>query len=178
MLLSGVSLGSMVFQALEGIGSSRSHGVQSEFQQLGQDLQSGSLTAAQSDYAALTSYFSSTQQTSDGSSLSQEFTALGQAIQTGNLSVAQSAYNTLQQDMPQVATQAHSHHHHHSGSSSQTANASTLSTLTHGFISLGQSLQSGSHSAAETAYTTLQQDLTQLGRSGAQSITGQVSLAG
>ena len=101
-----------------------------EFQQLGQALQSGNLSAAQQDFAELTSSGSSAStsgattattttaatgtgsaaSTSPVSSIGQEFTALGQALQAGNLSAAQQAYSAMQQI---GQTQGHHHHHHH-----------------------------------------------------------------
>jgi urate oxidase len=126
-----------------------------EFQQLGQDLQSGNVTAAQQDYAELTASTSgassssttaatatssSSSTASSASSLAQEFTALGQALQTGNLSAAQQAYSAMQQDAQSISqTQGHHHHHHHhsgASSNSQTStdgsSSSTSSTSTTG----------------------------------------------
>jgi hypothetical protein len=65
-----------------------------EFQQLGQDLQSGNLTAAQSDFATLQQLGpqgNSTQTAQSGNPIAQE------------LSAAQQAYTSLQQDLEQFA---------------------------------------------------------------------------
>jgi hypothetical protein len=113
------------------------------------------------------------------SSLTQVFSALGSALQSGNLAAAQKAYSTLQQDVQQTG-QTH-HHHHHSGGSSQTTDSSTGSALSQLFGSLGSALQSGSLSAAQTAYSTLSQDLQQvtLGAGATtQSIAGILSFLG
>jgi outer membrane protein assembly factor BamD (BamD/ComL family) len=133
--------------------------IQSEFQQLGQDLQAGSLTQAQSDFSTLSQNVLGSVQ--NNSSLAQAFSALGSALQSGNVSAAQKAYTTLQQDVQQVG-EGH-HHHHHAGSSSQSSTSSTESTLGQLFSSLGSALTSGNLSAAQTAYSTLTQDLSQLG---------------
>ncbi|HMD86256.1 MAG TPA: hypothetical protein VKO18_16305 [Terriglobia bacterium] len=137
----------------------RAQKIQSEFQQLGQDLQAGNLTQAQSDFSSLTQNISSPQQSN--SPLAQAFSALGSALQSGNVTAAQQAYTALQQDVEQ-AGQGH-HHHHHAGDSSQTTNSSSRSMLSQLFSSLGTALVSGNLSAAQTAYSTLSKDLTGLG---------------
>jgi len=96
---------------------------ETEFQQLGQDLRSGDLRAAQQDYANLerdvqqtssqqvagrhhlhprveSSQFSSTSQ--QANPIAQTFRALAQDLQAGNLSAAQSAFATLQNDLQQI----------------------------------------------------------------------------
>ncbi|MGH9739782.1 MAG: hypothetical protein ACRD4X_14535 [Candidatus Acidiferrales bacterium] len=93
-------------------GSSPSQSAQQEFQQLGQDLQSGNLSAARQDFAAIEQstrqrtsqilhhhhHFSAEgAQPASTSSLSQDFGTLAQALQSGNLSAAQSAFTILQQ---------------------------------------------------------------------------------
>ena len=130
--------------------------IQTEFQQLGQDLQAGNLSQAQSDFSALTQNISWPLQ--NDSSVSQAFSALGTALQSGNLAAAQKAYSTLQQDIQQSGM-AHHHHHRTGGLSSNSNSASgTLSQL---FASLGTAIQSGSMTAVQAAYTALQQDLPQ-----------------
>jgi SOS-response transcriptional repressor LexA len=103
--------------------------VQTEFQQLGRDLQAGSLSQAQSDFSALSQNVSSRLQSNHplpqtlsflrsvhhnagvgslGSSSStestflQQFSSLGSALQAGNLAAAQAAYATLRQDLAQL----------------------------------------------------------------------------
>jgi len=66
--------------------------IQKEFQQLGQDLQSGNLSAAQSDFATLQSLGPQSNSTSSSQSsnpLAQAFNQLEKALQSGNLSAAQ-----------------------------------------------------------------------------------------
>jgi outer membrane protein assembly factor BamD (BamD/ComL family) len=97
------------------------------FAQLGQDLQSGNLQAAQQDFTAIRE--ESTQQlnvspvhihhlhhhhveSSEGSSSSsssqqtnpilQDFSKLAQSLQSGNLQSAQQAFSTLQTDLQQI----------------------------------------------------------------------------
>jgi hypothetical protein len=152
--------------------------IQSEFQQLGQDLQAGNLTQAQSDFSTLSQNVSGSVQ--NNSSLAQAFSALGSALQSGNVSAAQKAYTTLQQDVQQ-AGMGHHHHHRHAGSSSQSTNSSTESTMGQLFSSLGSALTAGNLSAAQTAYSTLTQDLSQLGLgsgSASSSMVGALSFLG
>ncbi|MGH9477282.1 MAG: hypothetical protein ACRD1C_13295 [Terriglobales bacterium] len=133
------------------------------FGALGQDLQSGNLSAAQQDFATLQQNLQqgpqgfgfgpgSQSQGAGNSSLVQAFNTLGQALQSGDLGSAQQDFATLQQDMQQ-GSQVHGgrHHHHSSGSEGNSA----VQT----FNSLAQALQSGNLSAAQNAYSTLQQDL-------------------
>jgi deoxyribodipyrimidine photolyase len=152
--------------------------IQSEFQQLGQDLQAGNITQAQSDFSVLSQNVSGSLQSN--SPLAQAFSALGAALQSGNVSAAQQAYTALQQDVQQ-AGQGHHHHHHHGGSSSQTGSSTTSSTLSQLFSNLGSALQTGTLSAAQAAYSTLSQDLSQLGLGSgmtSQSIAGALSFLG
>ncbi|HTZ83211.1 MAG TPA: hypothetical protein VMB66_08475 [Candidatus Acidoferrales bacterium] len=129
---------------------------QQEFQQLGQDLQSGNLSAAQSDFATLEQLGPNSNSTTSGPSsspLSQAFQQLSQDLQSGNLSAAQQDYSTMQQDIQNHAAQMH--HHHHGGGGGE---ASQISQL---FQQLGQDLQSGNVSSAQSVYTQMQQDLAQ-----------------
>ena len=115
MSVSGVSSSSSLSQSMQ-TWQAKAQKIQSEFQQLGQDLQAGNFTQAQSDFSTLSQNISTPMQTNG--SLSQAFAALGTALQSGNLAAAQKAYSTLQQDVQQTG-QGH-HHHHHAGGSSQT----------------------------------------------------------
>jgi outer membrane protein assembly factor BamD (BamD/ComL family) len=132
---------------------------QQDFQQLGQDLQSGNTSAAQSDFVTLqndlqqtssTSASTSTSTSQSSSPLAQAFNQLAQDLQSGNLSGAQKDYATIQQDFQSQVSQTH-HHHHSSGS--QQSQASQL------FAQLGQDLQSGNLSNAQSDFTSLQQVL-------------------
>jgi soluble cytochrome b562 len=130
-----------------------------EFQQLGQDLQAGNLSAAQSDFATLQQLGPQSQvnTSAQGSNpISQAFEQLSQDLQSGNVSAAQQDFTTIQQDFqnlaqaqPQTQTQPPEHHHHHGGSDG------AISQL---ITQLGQALQSGNLSAAQQAYSTLQLD--------------------
>jgi outer membrane protein assembly factor BamD (BamD/ComL family) len=134
---------------------------QQEFQQLGQDLQSGNLSAAQSDFSGLTSSQQSTfLQPPSNSPITQGLNQLSQDLQTGNLSGAQADYKAIQQDFQSQSLHGHFHHHHHT-EGSQNGGSNPLSQL---FQQLGQALQSGNLSAAQQAYGTLAQDLPQFGQ--------------
>jgi outer membrane protein assembly factor BamD (BamD/ComL family) len=150
------------------------------FQQLGKDLQSGDLSAAQSDFASLQQLVPQSSSTSSSQStnpIAQAFNQLAQDLQSGNLSAAQQDFTTLKQDLQNQATQAtqnqtqavEGHHHHHGSGSS--------SDITQLLNELGQSLQSGNLSSAQSAFTTLQQALTQsTGQTSSQLTTSTVSL--
>lgn len=151
--------------------------IKQDFQHLGSDLSSGNLSQAQSDFSALQQLLPSSQQNSTASSATTAASAqttnpllaavnqLGQDLQSGNLSAAQADFATVQQDVQQAAPQqgaggTHHHHHHSFNSDSNSSQQSAISTL---FSELGSSLQSGNLSAAQAAYSTLQQDFQQMG---------------
>ena len=143
------------------------------FQQLGQDLEAGNLSAAQQDFVTLQNLAPQTGSTSTNPSpLAQEFSQLAQDLQSGNLSAAQQDYTKIQQTFQQATSQGgqvhHHHHHHHSGG----GEAGEFSQL---FGQLGQALQSGNLSSAQQVYATLQQDFPQLGASNAQTSTQQTA---
>ncbi|MGB7823482.1 MAG: hypothetical protein WBL22_14910 [Candidatus Sulfotelmatobacter sp.] len=140
---------------------------QQEFQQLGQDLQSGNLSAAQSDFATLQNLGAqnSTATSPSSSPIAQAFSQLAKDLQSGNLSAAQQDFSTMQQDFQNQsaqsqtqATQGHHHHHHGGGSGS-----SEISQL---FDELGTALQSGNLSSAQQAYSSLVQHFQQLSQTG------------
>lgn len=102
-----------------------------EFQQLGKDLQSGNLSAAQQDFATLTQN-STSQSASPGASsaavsLKQAFGNLQTALSSGDVSGAQQAYSQIQQDFQSQGTQGH-HHHHHGGGASPTQSTDSSTT--------------------------------------------------
>jgi len=159
------------------------------FQQLGQDLQSGNLSQAQSDFTLLQQLLPSGQQNSllapasgaqSSNPLATAVSQLAQDLKSGNLTAAQSDLATVQQDMQQVGQQsgaAHGHHHRHhsdadSGQSSSQPNS--ISTL---FGQLGQDLQSGNVSAAQQVYFSLQQDFQQFALNNSSSSSGAPSAA-
>ena len=163
MSISGVS-SSNVFQASVAQGAqTKFQQIQSQFQKVGQDLQSGNLTQAQADFATLSQELPSSQQagaattTGPTNTLAKAFKALGQDLQAGNLAASQTDFATIQQDAQQQSSgQAQGHHHHHGGGSSQASN-----TLEQAFTSLGTALQSGNLSSAQQAYATFQSDVQQ-----------------
>jgi outer membrane protein assembly factor BamD (BamD/ComL family) len=131
---------------------------QKEFQQLGQDLQSGNLSAAQSDFATLQQNSPSSSliaSTSTSNPIAQAFGQLGKDLQSGNLSAAQQDFSNIQQDVQSQGIPAHHHHHHHGGGGG--GSSSSQGTLAQEFAQLGQDLQAGNVSAAQQAYSTVQQ---------------------
>jgi hypothetical protein len=131
---------------------------QQELQQLGQDLQSGNLSAAQTDFATIQQsgpQISSTSSNQNTSPIAQDFKQLSQDIPSGDISAAQQDYAKIQQDFQSQSAGKHAHHHHQGGGG---GGASAISQL---MQELGQDLQTGSLSAAQQAYSTLQQDFQQ-----------------
>jgi outer membrane protein assembly factor BamD (BamD/ComL family) len=166
MSLTGIAASS-IFQFLNpSTTQSNAQNFQKEFQQLGQDLSSGNLSQAQADFQALQPSVqpasSTTNTQTSSSSLSSAFTQLGQALSSGNLSTAQQDYSTVQQDLQQssAVSGARFHHHYHGASSSQNSSQNPIDQL---FSNLAQALQSNNLTAAQTAYSSLQQEFQALG---------------
>src|ERR1019366_864889 len=144
-------------------------------QQLSKDLQSGNLSAAQSDFATLQAAFSQPAATaSTTNSIAQAFNQLGTDLQSGNLSAAQKDLPTVQQDLQNNLSTNHFHHHHHlsSGSGSGSGDSTNQSSLLQDLNQVGQSLTSSNLAGAQQAYASLQQQLQQFALGGgAQSST-------
>jgi outer membrane protein assembly factor BamD (BamD/ComL family) len=158
-----------------------------DFQQLGQDLKSGNLSAAQSDFTALQQNVTPSASAvtlpqaavNSTSAISQDFAKLSTDLQSGNLTGAQADYNLILQAFQTQAAQSQAptghHHHHHAASSeasdtsaststsptSATASSTTSNPAAQLFTELGQALQSSNLSAARQAYSSLQQDFQQ-----------------
>jgi len=161
MSVSGISSANL-FDLLDSANAtSQKQQLQQEIQQLGKDLSAGNLSAAQSDFATLEKNLPQATSSSQSSNpIAQAFQQLAKDLQSGNLSAAQQDFSTIQQD---VQSQGGGHHHHGHGGSSSGAPQNPVAEL---FSELGQALQSGNLSAAQQAYTTLQQDFQQSAASG------------
>lgn len=181
MSVTGISSSSLFDYSNQSV-QNKMEKIQKEFQQLGQDLQSGNLSAAQSDFATLqqlapqNSSTASTSSTSSSSSIAQAFQQLAQDLQSGNLSGAQQDFATIQQDFHSQAaqtqgqqTEGHHHHHRHGGGDSGS------SAISHLFEQLGTAFQSGNLSSAQQAYNTLMQDF---GQSSGESLSTSTSSTG
>ena len=153
---------------------------QQELQQLGQALQSGNLSAAQSDFATLQAAFSqpatTTGPTPSGSTstpVAQAFNQLGSDLQSGNLSAAQKDFSTAQQDLQNNFSTTQFHHHHHHSSGSGSGDSSSQNSLLQDLNQIGQSLTSSNLAGAQQAYATLQQQLQQfaLGSEGSSQLS-------
>lgn len=142
-----------------------------DVQQLGEDLASGNLTAAQTDFAAAQQV--APQSTTAGSNPNQQSVEqLASDLKSGNLSGAQQDFSQIQQQFQKSG--AHGHHHHHGGggSSSESSQTSEL------FQELGQDLQAGNVSGAQQIYTSLQQEFSQLSVTGTAEESSGSSVSG
>jgi hypothetical protein len=155
--------------------------IQSEFQQLGLDLQSGNLAQAKSDFNTLSKNLPSVSQNSgipindsaaatNTNPVAQAFAQLGQDLQSGNLSAAQQDFTTIREDSTQQLNvspvQIHHLHHHRVESSEGSSSSSSpqqVNPILQDFSKLAQSLQSGNLQSAQQAFSTLQTDLQQIG---------------
>ncbi len=151
--------------------------IKTEFQQLGQDLQSGNLTAAQSDFTTLSQNISGATQstaatansTTGNNTIAQAFAQLGQDLQSGNLQGAQKDFTTLQQDVQQNSSNQVGGHHGHRGhhaersQSSSSSSSQQTNSINQAFSALAQDLQAGNLAGSQSAFSALQSDLQQIG---------------
>ncbi|MGB8010107.1 MAG: hypothetical protein WCF68_00720 [Terriglobales bacterium] len=147
-----------------------------QLQQLGQALQSGNLSAAQSDFASLQAAFSQPASTSGSATTStssttaspvnQAFSQLASDLQSGNLSAAQKDFSTVQQDLKSQGTVSGSHFHHHHPVEGGGDSSSSQSSLLQDLSQIGQSLTSSNLAGAQQAYGSLQQELQQFALGG------------
>jgi soluble cytochrome b562 len=154
--------------------------VRQGFKNLASALQSGDLSGAQQAFAALQQLLpnsSAGNQTQNGqpgsgqNTFGTDFQALGQALKSGNLTDAQAAFSKLQQNMQSVQGHHHQHRHHYgsastqstgspkSNSSAQSTNGSGQNQFATDFSTLGQALQAGNLTQAQSAFAKLQQDM-------------------
>jgi outer membrane protein assembly factor BamD (BamD/ComL family) len=168
MSVAGISAASFFNFNTQSI-ASRKQQFSQEFQQLGQDLQSGDLTKAQADFSALQQLGSnSTSSTQSNNPIAQDFAQLSKDLQAGDVSAAQQDFSKLQQDFQSQTPQVHHHHHHHhhpQADSTQSSSSASTGAISRAFDQLGQALQKGDLAAAQQAYSTMQQDFQQLGQS-------------
>jgi peptidoglycan DL-endopeptidase CwlO len=175
-----------------------------DFQQLGQDLKSGNLSAAQSDFTALqqnvtpsASAVTPPQAAANSTSaISQDFAKLSTDLQSGNLTGAQADYNSIVQAFQAQAAQSQAptgHHHHAASSEASDSSANSTSTsptsatssttsspAAQSFTELGQALRSSNLSAARQAYSSLQQDFQQFApasTSSGSSVSGSTGIS-
>jgi hypothetical protein len=125
----------------------------SQLQQLGNDLTSGNLSAAQSDFATLQQAFAQPAAVSSSSTsnpVTQAFQQLSTDLTSGNLSAAQKDYSTIQQDLQSSSRHLHLHNRLKPGGTVQDPLLQQLNQL-------GQDLSSSNLTAAQQAYAALQQ---------------------
>lgn len=161
MSVSGVFSSSFSNTSTESVQNTRQE-IQQDFAQLGKDLESGNLSAAQADFATLQQLMpnNSASAAESNSPMAPAFHQLSEDLQSGNLTAAQQAYANIQQDFQNrtAPTEGHRHHNHHHGG----GGASSLSQL---LSQLGMALGSGNLSQAQQVFATLQQDFGQWGQS-------------
>lgn len=163
---------------------SPAHKLQQEFKQVGSDLASGNLAQAQADFATLRSdnpqLGNATTTQSGGTAVATQFKQLSSDLQAGNLSGAQQDFASLQQAFQTSGGGGGRHHHHVQSQDSNNSQNPVASA----FAQLGQALQAGNLSTAQSAYATLQQDFLQqqgsstvIGTSGSTNSNGSLSIS-
>jgi predicted lipoprotein len=141
---------------------SKFQGVQSEFKTLGQDLQAGNLTQAQTDFVTLSQSVTS-QLSGSNSSFATAFNAVGQALQSGDLTGAQQAFAAIS---PGGTGAAGVRHHHHTPPTQTSTSSAQSNLFAQELSTLGQALQSGNLTAAQQAFSAMQQGWQQTQGSG------------
>jgi hypothetical protein len=118
----------------------------SQFQQLGQDLASGNLSSAQSDFAILEQALtqSATSKSSISNPIAKGFQQLAADLKSGDLTAAKQDYSTLQLDLQNLSAGLRFHHHHRIG------------TISGGNLMMDSS-QANTAAGARQAYGALQQ---------------------
>jgi hypothetical protein len=133
--------------------------MQQAVQQLSQDLQSGNLSAAQSDFATLQQAFTQAPTGSPTSTssnpVSQAFQQLSSDLSSGNLSAAKQDYSTIQNELSNPGPGLGRNHFQHPIARTSGGQSSLLQDLNQ----LGQELSSssalsGNLTAAQQAYAT------------------------
>jgi hypothetical protein len=174
MSISGILSGSYSQNQLIGAGSN----YRQQIQQLSQDLKSGNLSAAQSDFATLQAAFtqpstgagatsSPFSSSSSSASLSsntraQAFNQLGTDLQSGNLSAAQKDIAAVQQDLQGSNGHFSTNHLRHPNPVSDAIRDSRIqNSPLQDLNRMGTSLTSGNLTSAQQVYNTLQQQLQQ-----------------
>src|SRR5471032_1183251 len=117
MSVSGIASSNFAAYNSQSIQNNKQQFVQ-DFQQLGTDLQSGNLTAAQTDFATIQQLApqngsSANSGAQSNNPVAQEFSQLSQDLQTGNLSAAQQAYTSIQKNFQNQQTGQTQEPHHH-----------------------------------------------------------------
>ncbi|MGD0507940.1 MAG: hypothetical protein ABSA27_09095 [Terriglobales bacterium] len=165
MSISGILSSSFLQNQLSSVNSPN----QQDMQKLSQDLQSGNLSAAQSDFATLQQAYSqsattpSASTTSTSSSAAQAFNQLASDLQSGNLSAAQKDFSTAQKDFPDKYKIPPYHFHVHTplGGGGGGSGSSNQNSLLQDLNQVGQNLTSSNLAGAQQGYATLQQELQQ-----------------
>ncbi len=130
--------------------------VRGEFKQLGQDLQAGNLTQAQTDFVTLSQ--SAASQFSGNSPVAKALNSLGQALQSGNLTAAQQAFGSLPSHLVGPCAVPHSVH---AGAAS-----AQQSSFSQALSQMGSALQASNLSAAQQAFSAMQQSWKQMESNG------------
>lgn len=141
-----------------------------DIRQLGQDLQSGNLSAAQQDFSALQQDGTSGSASPSHSNnpVAQAFNQLSVDLQSGNLAGAQQSYSNIEQEVPGSSHGESDSLHRVSGS----GGAIPANPL---FLELGQELQNGTLSTAQQGYNALTPDAS-FGQLAATQSSNSVSL--
>jgi soluble cytochrome b562 len=128
MTISGVSSCSSNDPAMQQM-DSRFSKIRQAFDNLGNALQSGNLSDAQSAFGALSQLRADGSQGTSGAQgansnnpVANDMAAVGQALQSGDLAAARSAFAKVQQD----ARSAHHGHHHHRRREESIGNATAI----------------------------------------------------
>jgi hypothetical protein len=174
MSISGMLSSSNQYQ----IGATNS--IQQNFQQLGQALQSGNLSSAQSDFATIQAAFSQPATTSGNATtatanpVNQAFNQLASDLQAGSLSAAQKDYSTIQQSLHSAhgtISRGRFNPQNQAGGGVSSGQSALLQELSQ--VSQNAPTPSGTLASAQQGYATVQQELQQFALSGTAALTSE-----
>jgi len=130
---------------------------QKQIQQLSQDLTSGSLPAAQSDFATLQKALSqpATIPASASDPVAQAFNQLATDLKSGDVAAAQKDFSTIQQDLQNKGGPSTKHFHHYRPLSTGSEDSSIQNPLLQDLNQFGLKAASGDLAGAKQAYGAL-----------------------
>jgi len=151
-----------IFSSLSQLQLGRPSAAQQNIQQLSKALQSGNLTAAQSDFAALQQAFAqsatsaaTTSATTTASPITQAFNQLASDLQSENLSASQKDFSNLEQDIQNASGTGSAsgvHRHHHSGGGSGGSGSTSQNSLFPALNQAGQDPTAGNSLSGSLSY--------------------------
>jgi outer membrane protein assembly factor BamD (BamD/ComL family) len=146
-----------------------------DLEQVGQDLQAGNLSAAQSDLATVQQDSAYSSAITHGN-FSQAINQLSQDLQAGNLSGAQQDFATLQSNFPALAPHGTSRVNPPAPDAGGSSSGSAHDSASQLWSELGQAIQTSNLTMAQQAYAALAQEIQQFALGAAQTASQRAAM--